>query len=381
MSAGASAEKQHEKLKQLSKKKEQEAFKASQDAKFLQQQAKNYELGAVGEKINAEILAKLTLDDYFILHDQQLPGLKGNVDHILIGPTGVFIINSKNWNNTTIKDNTLYVNDKKCKQNTERIFKEVNIIETLTNHEMQITPVLFFTKDVTGELKNIIVLNQNNALNFFKNLPVLYTSKQVKNTLKILLDTLTPVGEKLEPVESLKATSINDFNALAKENSKPDVDELNKHYLKFYFKPWVRYGQNRLYLNEINDTNLGFKDCKNNETTILTEKGFTETLLQVTKMNDLKNVNLNLPLMETPKGLKFIAKMKNFRKSALIGWVQQSGNVHKMHVHLLEENNYQYLGVINLKTNDFTILEEVTNRQSDTKHLFNFMLTQYKLNK
>jgi hypothetical protein len=49
-----------------------------------------------GEARVAEILKSLP-DDYVLLNDLVLPGSKGNIDHVLIGPNGVFAIQTKNY--------------------------------------------------------------------------------------------------------------------------------------------------------------------------------------------------------------------------------------------------------------------------------------------
>lgn len=57
------------------------------------QEAKNVGLGLRGEKIVGEMLEGLRRDGYEIYHD--LINEKGNIDHIIIGPTGVFTIETK----------------------------------------------------------------------------------------------------------------------------------------------------------------------------------------------------------------------------------------------------------------------------------------------
>jgi hypothetical protein len=53
-------------------------------------------LGRKGESRVTEILKTLP-DDYVILNDIVVPDRKGNVDHVLIGPNGVFVIETKNY--------------------------------------------------------------------------------------------------------------------------------------------------------------------------------------------------------------------------------------------------------------------------------------------
>jgi hypothetical protein len=52
--------------------------------------------GRKGESRVTETLKSLP-DDYVVLNDIVLPDSKGNVDHVLIGPNGVFVIETKNY--------------------------------------------------------------------------------------------------------------------------------------------------------------------------------------------------------------------------------------------------------------------------------------------
>lgn len=56
--------------------------------------------GAEGEKVVAEILETQLSDDYHVFNDVHLPGRKANIDHIVVGPSGVFVLNTKNWRGT-----------------------------------------------------------------------------------------------------------------------------------------------------------------------------------------------------------------------------------------------------------------------------------------
>lgn len=66
--------------------------------------------GAKGEKSVVNKLNELP-KEYFIFNDLKIPSLKGNIDHVVIGPTGVFALETKNYsNNYTINGDewTLY---------------------------------------------------------------------------------------------------------------------------------------------------------------------------------------------------------------------------------------------------------------------------------
>ena len=59
----------------------------------------SFQKGAVGEQSVAELLARLP-DSYVLLNDLVLPGHPGNIDHVLIGPCGVVVIETKRWAGT-----------------------------------------------------------------------------------------------------------------------------------------------------------------------------------------------------------------------------------------------------------------------------------------
>jgi hypothetical protein len=61
------------------------------------EQARIWQRGAAGERRTARLLDRLTHDGYVVLHDLAVPGSPANVDHLVIGPSGVFVIDSKQW--------------------------------------------------------------------------------------------------------------------------------------------------------------------------------------------------------------------------------------------------------------------------------------------
>jgi Nuclease-related domain len=65
-------------------------FRASPDAVAWRR-------GAVGERRTARLLSPLERHGWAILHDLALPGSQANLDHLVIGPGGVFVIDSKQY--------------------------------------------------------------------------------------------------------------------------------------------------------------------------------------------------------------------------------------------------------------------------------------------
>lgn len=57
---------------------------------------KSWNKGIAGEKTVASYLNQLP-EDYFIFNDVKFPGSYGNLDHVVIGPNGIFVIETKNY--------------------------------------------------------------------------------------------------------------------------------------------------------------------------------------------------------------------------------------------------------------------------------------------
>jgi hypothetical protein len=60
------------------------------------QSTKAWERGAVGEELLAGRLTALP-DTFRVLHDRRIRGTRANIDHIAIGPTGVWVIDAKRY--------------------------------------------------------------------------------------------------------------------------------------------------------------------------------------------------------------------------------------------------------------------------------------------
>jgi hypothetical protein len=56
-----------------------------------------YNGGYAGEKQVANLLTHSLNDDYYLLNDLYLRDGGGDIDHIVLGPNGVFVLETKNW--------------------------------------------------------------------------------------------------------------------------------------------------------------------------------------------------------------------------------------------------------------------------------------------
>ncbi|MDT0143224.1 nuclease-related domain-containing protein [Microbacterium sp. PRC9] len=100
--AGASARREYERRKQDREQRIRAAhpklggliLALSDDPQSTQAWAQ----GAIGEELLAQRLTDLP-DTFRVLHDRRIAGTRANIDHIAVGPTGVWVIDAKRYKN------------------------------------------------------------------------------------------------------------------------------------------------------------------------------------------------------------------------------------------------------------------------------------------
>ena len=73
------------------------ARRKREQAERLQRSAALWEQGAEGEVAVARALEAMP-EGWVVLHDLAWPGRqRANLDHVVVGPGGVFVVDAKNW--------------------------------------------------------------------------------------------------------------------------------------------------------------------------------------------------------------------------------------------------------------------------------------------
>jgi hypothetical protein len=91
VSAGAAAQAESER----SRARAEEHRRRAEAAEV---RARKFEMGLEGELRVSGALKRLEPAGYVVIDDIRWPGtLKGNIDHVVFGPTGMFVVDAKNW--------------------------------------------------------------------------------------------------------------------------------------------------------------------------------------------------------------------------------------------------------------------------------------------
>lgn len=114
-----------------------------------------WQRGAVGETKLAQALAKVDRDDVIVLHDRKVPRTRGNIDHLVICPSGVFVVDSKRYEGQihikevggllTGSDLRLFVGRRDCTRLATAIQWQVDAVKrALDGNSTPVRPVLCF---------------------------------------------------------------------------------------------------------------------------------------------------------------------------------------------------------------------------------------------
>lgn len=108
----------------------------------------SWRIGAEGERKTASYLAGLEEAGFIVRHDRRVPGYGGNVDHIAVGPTGVFVIETKSYRGRVeVYGDRLEINDQPRDRIIDQVYKEAVAVQIalgdrLSSLGLTVTPVL-----------------------------------------------------------------------------------------------------------------------------------------------------------------------------------------------------------------------------------------------
>lgn len=157
--AGASAQREHDRRAANREARVKERFGRRFGCLLLgfvdePQSTRAWSKGALGERKLAAALAGLP--DVVVLHDRSVPGTRGNIDHLVIAPAGLFVVDAKHYKGSLrIRDKGglfrtdyhLYVGGRDCSSLAENMGWQVTAVETLLASievTIPVTPVLCF---------------------------------------------------------------------------------------------------------------------------------------------------------------------------------------------------------------------------------------------
>ncbi len=143
----------------------------------LENEKLKFRKGAVGEYLIAGLLEGLS-DDFYVINGLSTP--HGDIDHLVVGPTGIFLIDTKNWKGVVKADGKgeLLLNDKpvdkpEIKNFQVRVMEIRNRFLSLSNLEdIYFQPVFVFpiawTHVEWGSTRNVHCMTNEKLIDYIE---------------------------------------------------------------------------------------------------------------------------------------------------------------------------------------------------------------------
>lgn len=205
--------------------------------------------GAQGETALAKVMAPLAGDGCYHLDDRRFPGSSANLDHVLVGPAGVFVIDAKSWTgDIKVEGKSLRQDGRRRDTHVERLRLQATelagVLEELMGaRRPPVYPVMCFVGGTgiaaLAPLDRVHLLNSGDLVGFIRGFPRRFDQASVDQVMRGLLDRL--------PARTAPAAS-----GRTAEATKPPEE------LVVFLQPWVKHGQRRLYVKADDGSDVGF---------------------------------------------------------------------------------------------------------------------------
>jgi hypothetical protein len=97
--------------------------------------ARSWLRGGQGERHTARLLDRLTRDGYVVFHDLAVPGSDANMDHLVMGRSGVVVLDTKQWTGVVCQggDGLVWHNHYRLDRTLETVRWEADMVGRLLN--------------------------------------------------------------------------------------------------------------------------------------------------------------------------------------------------------------------------------------------------------
>ena len=210
------------------------ARRAREKAERLNRRAELFEQGAEGEAATAKVLASLP-PGWAALHDVRWPGRRlANVDHVIVGPGGVFVIDSKNWTGRIIVDGGRLRQNGYSREKTVAAAADaaLAIAELISPYADYVHPVLCIVGQdrLTGWCREVMVCSTTNLVDMLTTRPVVFTPAQIRHLhwrLHADLWRVSPVPSE-QPSEPSRAKATASTPARSRRRSRSSGPSLTR---------------------------------------------------------------------------------------------------------------------------------------------------------
>jgi hypothetical protein len=210
--------------------------------------------GQTGEALLPSLVTPLVEVGYLALLDRALPDTDANIDCLIVGTSGVVIIDAKNWDGTlSIEGRTLRQSGHSRSRAVESLRRQAvtvgEILDQVGGDRPPVIPVMCFVGAAaigdSRSLERVRLLDQAHLIDFVSALPVAMESPQAEAVFAALAPRLPLRQPTLAPVET----------------------EAPAETLVF-LEPWHKFSHHRLYVKDGDGVELGHLDLASGNVTV-----------------------------------------------------------------------------------------------------------------
>lgn len=159
------------------------AKRQREKAARLQRSAALWEKGAEGEVAVARALEDLP-DGWVALHDLAWPGRqRANLDHVVVGPGGVYIVDAKNWSGRVeVRDQVLMQNGRRREETVASAGEAAIALQSIVPPPALCMSVLCFVRDepLAGWARDVMVCSTQNLTEMLTSRPTVLGPDDVR---------------------------------------------------------------------------------------------------------------------------------------------------------------------------------------------------------
>ena len=171
--------------------------------------ARHFERGGAAEERVARLLGQLTAHDVHPLHDRRWPGTRSaNIDHLVVGTSGVFVIDTKDWSGgVRVAADGLFRDQASCEEELQKVLRMADAVcQELVEEGLppvHVVPVMAFASQCIAPMNvnGVWVMGADELPRFILLRGKLFTQLQVEQLLGRIMSTCLPAASAAIPVQ------------------------------------------------------------------------------------------------------------------------------------------------------------------------------------
>jgi hypothetical protein len=165
--------------------------------------------GADGEVRTGRFLEALKAVGFAVLHDRRIPGSRANIDHIVIGPPGIYVVETKSFGGTLkIRGGEIYVGGRRRTGMIEEVKREalavqIALADEIEAHGYRVTPIICVHRAglpwFGSELAGVRIVSGKGLIKRLRKADPILSAADVDRLAALTEARLKPAGEPSQP--------------------------------------------------------------------------------------------------------------------------------------------------------------------------------------